>query len=590
MMARSASGDCRRPVESQSDNPQTAALDHSGESGAGNLVLAVPSFEQGCADGHPAEGVYRGRGGHHRACMPVIQRHPGSMRPTTTTPSNTPSNTPTTASTPTSSSTPTTASTARFVDVPAPRAGVVDVRPAGAGPSSLVGVRTGQATLPFRIRPARSSGYTDVDTSTLTAPTRTIAGPVPAVLTMAPGTKVSATINGATVDGTLAGFDYQGRPVLTDQHGARRVAATHDNVRVQQAGSSSLLPSVLASLPAGAVVAPPAVLLQALDAALDTKVVGTHAAREYTDAFTARGFEVFIVGGGVRDAIATLTQNPNATVTELLALLNDVDIVTTAPPPVAREICEQVAPELSGGGVWSPKFVEQFGVVLAGGKKAGLPQSDGLDIATMKHSGMFGEQQHHADTNEKSFPTTFGFDIANDAAARDFCCNALYYDPRLKVVVDPTLQGIADAEHRLLHPTHLDLKAEEATVSARFWKFRLRGFSTDGESLQAIRHHAQVVFSTSTGRDRWRLQNTLGRTAPKDATSPAAVEAWLKDLRRVMHEDHCADLFDRALRGGVRQGVVSEVLKRTQKGANATTPPTTTTTATTTTTTNGGGV
>lgn len=505
--------------------------------------------------------------------MPVINRHHGQLRSaTSTTPSASPTSTSSVPTAPLSS-------TARAFDVPAPRAGAVDVRTAGAGPSSLVGVRTGQATLPYRFRPQRSAGYVTVDTASLTAPARTT-GTAAEVLQLAPGTKVSAAINGAVVDGTLTGFDYKGRPVITDQQGARRVAASFDNVVARGASSSAPpLPSVLSSLPTGAVVAPPAILQQALDAALDTKVVGTHSAREYTDAFTARGFEVFVVGGGVRDAIGTLTQNPAASVTELLALLNDVDIVTTAPPPVAREICEQVAPELAGGGVWSPKFVEQFGVVLAGGKKAGLPQSDGLDIATMKHSGMFGEQQHHADTNEKSFPTTFGFDIGKDAAARDFCCNALYYDTRLQLVVDPTLQGIADAEHRVLHPTRLDPKAEEATVSSRFWKFRLRGFTTDGESLKAIRQHAQVVFSTSTGKDRWRLQNALGRTAPKDASSPVAVEAWLKDLRRVMHEDHCADLFDRAIRGGVRQGVVSEVLKRTQKGADATTTTTTTTTA-----------
>jgi hypothetical protein len=49
-----------------------------------------------------------------------------------------------------------------------------------------------------------------------------------------------------------------------------------------------------------------------------------------------------------------------------------------------------------------------------------------------------------------------------------------------------------------------------------------------------------------------------------------------------MHEDRCADLFDRAVRGGVREGVIAEVLKRTNKGAATTTTTTTTTTATTT--------
>jgi hypothetical protein len=179
------------------------------------------------------------------------------------------------------------------------------------------------------------------------------------------------------------------------------------------------------------------------------------------------------------------------------------------------------------------------------------------------------------DTGERAFPTSFGDDLALDARGRDFCCNALYYDPAHGVVVDPTLQGIADAEHALLHPVNQPTAAApgDPSIAARFWKFRLRGFSTDGETVAALRHNARATFSTSTGKERWTLQNVLGRTAPKDAATTAAVEDWLVALRRVMHEDRCADLYDRALRGGVRQGVIAEVLKRTNKGLSA--PPTT---------------
>jgi hypothetical protein len=395
---------------------------------------------------------------------------------------------------------------------------------------------------------------------------------------------VTARIGGVDVDGTLVGFDYKGRAVVTDAQGARRIAAFDD---VQANGPLAPHRSVLSTLPAGAVVAPPPRLLQALDAALDLKVVGRHTAREYTEAFAARGYECFVVGGGVRDAIAAFSVNPQASDTELLELLNDVDIVTTAPPPVAREICEAVAPEIAAGGVWSPRFVEQFGVVLAGGKKAGLPDSDGLDVACLKHSGLHQEQVQHADTGEKAFPTTFGLDITRDAQGRDFCCNALYYDTAKKLVVDPTLQGIADAEQRLLHPVRVPLTPDEPTSSPRFWKFRMRGFGSDGESRAAIRDHATQVFVTRTGRDRWRLQNALARTAPKDATTRAAVEQWLKALRTAMHEDHCADVFDRAITGGVREGVIREVLKRTTKGASPPTPAATTATTATTTTTGG---
>jgi hypothetical protein len=421
--------------------------------------------------------------------------------------------------------------------------------------------------------------------------------PVPAsgvslepVVAFPSGTAVRASIRGQAVDGVVVGFDAKGRAVL-DAGGHRRICAHGDLVATGPVPSRQ---SVLAPLPPGAVVTPPAKMGAALDAALDLKVNGTHSAREYVDAFHARGFEVLVVGGGVRDALRMHATTPGATVPELLSTLQDIDIVTTAPPTVARAICEELAPELPGGGVWSPRFVEQFGVVLAGGKKAGQKDSEGLDICAMKRGGSTSEMVIDPDTGERGFPTSFGDNLQLDAQGRDFCCNALYYDPLHRVVVDPTLQGIADAEQSLLHPVTLPTATTpgDASIAARFWKFRLRGFQSDRETLAALRHNARATFSTSTGKERWMLQNVLGRTAPKDAATRAQVEAWLVELRRVMHEDRCADLYDRALKGGVREGVIAEVLKRTNKGlaAPAATPVSTTTTTSTTPAAAAGGV
>lgn len=439
---------------------------------------------------------------------------------------------------------------------------------AGSGPAASIGIRTGGA-LPWRERPERSAGFVPVHTQGLRAPLIQKGSPNGS-LRFPAGSKVRAELGAEHLQGVVQGYDYKGRAVL-DVEGKRRIA-NHENLSTLGPSPDRL--SVLASLPAGAVVAPPARLREALNASLDVRVNGTHSAREYTDAFHARGYEVFVVGGGVRDAIRTLNKDPQATQQDLLAVLNDIDIVTTAPPPVARQICEEIAPELADGGVWSPRFVEQFGVVLAGGKKAGQKDSEGLDICSMKTSGTNAEMEFHADTGERSFPTTFGTDLMADALARDFCCNALYYDPYQQAVVDPTLQGIADAEHELLHPVAMPSRKEpgESSLSARFWKFRLRGFRTDGESLAAIRHNAQTTFSTRTPKQRWLLQNALGRTAPKDAATTDAVEAWLGSLRNIMYTDHCADLFDRAIQRGVRKGVIASVLKRTTKGLTPQTP------------------
>lgn len=453
-----------------------------------------------------------------------------------------------------------------------PAADLQNLPQPGSGPAASVGLRTGGA-LPWRERPERSTDFIPVATQGLHAPIIQNGAP-DGTLRFPVGSKVRADIGGSHLQGSVQGYDYKGRALL-DVEGKRRTVA-HEQLSL--AGPSADRMSVLASLPAGAVVTPPVRLREALNASLDVRVNGTHSAREYMDAFHERGYEVFVVGGGVRDAIRTLNKNPQATQQDLLAVLNDVDIVTTAPPPVARQICEEIAPELDKGGVWSPPFVEQFGVVLAGGKKAGQSDSEGLDICSMKTGGSTEEMRVDPDTGERCFPTTFGTDLMADATARDFCCNALYYDPYQQAVVDPTLQGIADAEHELLHPVDMPSRKDpgDPSLSPRFWKFRLRGFRTDGESLAAIRHNAQTTFSTRSGKQRWQLQNALGRTAPKDATTKDAVETWLGALRNIMFKDHCADLFDRAIQRGVRKGVIASVLKRTTKGQ---TPPAPTTPA-----------
>jgi len=450
---------------------------------------------------------------------------------------------------------------------------------AATGPSSWVGVQATTTTTPWRLRPARSAGFVAVDARGFVPPTPSTISVDP-VIAFPRGTAVRARLCGADVDGVVAGFDSKGRAVL-DAAGQRRVCAHADLVAT---GAPTARKSALAALPPGAVVTPPAALGAALDAALDLRVNGSHAAREYVEAFRARGYEVLVVGGGVRDAIRMHATTPGATQQQLLSTLQDVDVVTTAPPTVAREICTQLAPELQDGGVWSPRFVEQFGVVLCGGKKAGQKDSEGLDICAMKRGGSTAEMVVDPDTPERGFPTSFGDDLTLDSRGRDFCCNALYYDPAHGVVVDPTLQGIADAEHALLHPVNGPTAADpgDASIAARFWKFRLRGFSTDGETVAALRHNARAAFQTSTGKQRWTLQNVLGRTAPKDAATGAAVEDWLVELRRVMREDRCGDLFDRAVRGGVREGVIAEVLKRTNKGLASSATTTTTSSASST--------
>jgi hypothetical protein len=293
-----------------------------------------------------------------------------------------------------------------------------------------------------------------------------------------------------------------------------------------------------------AFVKPPERLRRALDASFDTEVVGPHRAREYIDAFERAGYEVFLTGGAIRDAVHALAKNPDATTDELIEMLKDIDLATTAPPPVVREICRQIAPEYEHGGVWSPLQVDQFGSVLVGGPKAKLPNPEGLDVNCLRSDGAFEPQVLHADTGENAYPYTFDHNLLDDAGTRDFTCNALYYDPRTKVLLDPTGHGIKDAQDKVLRIARWSTLEKDDNIALRFWKFRLRGYTGDRQTTRILSSQAKRAL---WGMPRWKVVLNVVRICPKDARTREDVMAFLEKLGKVMEEDRCGDLFRRRI-------------------------------------------
>jgi tRNA nucleotidyltransferase/poly(A) polymerase len=291
-------------------------------------------------------------------------------------------------------------------------------------------------------------------------------------------------------------------------------------------------------------VRPPEKLRRALDASFDTEVVGPHRAREYVDAIHRAGYEVFLTGGAIRDAVHAMAARPDATEAELIAMLKDIDLATTAPPPVIREICMSIAPEYENGGVWSPKDVDQFGSVLVGGPKAKLPNPEGLDINCLRSDGAFEQMIFHADTGENAYPYTFDHSLLDDTGTRDFTCNALYYDPRTKVLIDPTGKGIEDAKQKRLRISRWQTLEKDDNIALRFWKFRLRGFTSDPETRRTLRRQANVAL---WGMPRWKVVLNVARIMPKDARTREDVLAHLEKLGEVMREDGAGRLYERRI-------------------------------------------
>ncbi|QIK70465.1 CCA tRNA nucleotidyltransferase [Erysipelothrix sp. HDW6C] len=115
--------------------------------------------------------------------------------------------------------------------------------------------------------------------------------------------------------------------------------------------------------------------------------------REVLDILTNQGYEAYLVGGYVRDAI----QHHNT---------SDIDICTNAKPPVLHELFEHFKPSEVG---------LDYGVKFNYGESS-------FEISTMRQEMTYSDQRH---------PDTVIFidDIRLDAMRRDFTVNALYYHP-----------------------------------------------------------------------------------------------------------------------------------------------------------------
>ncbi len=350
------------------------------------------------------------------------------------------------------------------------------------------------------------------------------------------GQPVKATIKGKEVAGSLGGYDYRGRPVINTDEGRR--IADWKKLEVVGAQQEVALPS--AKLSKNSIIKPPKKLGEALNASFDTEVCGKHTAREYINALHDAGYFVYLCGGAIRDAIHEFHTKPDATTEELIETLKDIDIVTSAPPPVVREIAQKIAPEYKDGAVWSPPIVDQFGSVLIGGPKAGLPNPEGLDVTSIRSEGAHTTQIPHSDTGEKVFPYTFDHEIEDDTKTRDFACNSLYYDPLNKVLLDPTGKGIEHSQNRQLRVADRDNLSQDDSAALRFWKFRLRGFTATEKDTKDIRYSANKRL---WAQPRWQLVLNITRVVPKDAKTREDVENFFNQLKGVMIEDGCTRLF-----------------------------------------------
>ena len=226
-----------------------------------------------------------------------------------------------------------------------------------------------------------------------------------------------------------------------------------------------------------------------------------------------RGFEVFLVGGTVRDVISG---------TESF----DVDLVTTMPLNLILPLVESMYR-------YRPSVSERSGFVRIGGKPgSGDPFID-LKIFSTFQPG----------TASAVFGSSFELDVAH----RDFTCNAVYYEPVHKILIDPTGLGASDSARRVLRiacNSQYKNSYEHATIVIRFFKFACRGFTCSPETKALlVNAFAPNLFAMKKALRVKYVRTQLLNKQP-ETEHESIIEEFKSEMISFGLQDHWDKLFE----------------------------------------------
>lgn len=270
------------------------------------------------------------------------------------------------------------------------------------------------------------------------------------------------------LDGIFLGMSSDGQPVLTYASGNNQTGHSRTSCRsltlIRRSDPFTVQDPAWHGLPSGAICRPLDSEATALKAALSHMVPPGVIPLHLISEFWKRGYETFVVGGSVRDAIGGMTPH-------------DVDLITTMPMHLVRAILASIT-----GKPVRPN--NKTGFVRLGEPDDG--DSNFIDIK------LFAPE----DLNPEDI--VFGGDFLSDTRARDFAANSVYYDPENNALIDPSRQGIIDSEAKTLNLVHdhiQSLPKKRARIFVRCCKFKARGFVVTPSTAVSLKQH----YSTDIG-------------------------------------------------------------------------------------------
>lgn len=197
--------------------------------------------------------------------------------------------------------------------------------------------------------------------------------------------------------------------------------------------------------------------------------------KEILEKFDKAGYEIYIVGGAVRDSL-------------MGKLINDWDFTTNATP-------EQILEVIPGG-----LYNNQFGTVF----------TDNPDDEKHPHEiTTFRKEEGYSDARHPD-KITWGKTLEEDLSRRDFTINSLAFDSNLKII--DLYEGQKDIENKLIRTVgdpHSRF-TEDALRMMRAVRISTQlGFTIEENTLDAIKKNAPLINKISKERIKEELFKIL---------------------------------------------------------------------------------
>lgn len=302
---------------------------------------------------------------------------------------------------------------------------------------------------------------------------------LPACAVPRPGDRVIWYQNTMQFRGRLIGHRHNGRPIVQYDLGGASDLPSFECIRPEDP-FSSVGPNWTNLPPEAKVVRPLPQELSKFDELLNQPMPPGPKYIELVQEIWSRGFEVYLVGGTVRDVLASQSSK-------------DIDFVTTMPLARAFPLIKSMYRKPDA---LDPQAGFNGHIRLGGTPFSGDPFTD---LCVFKH------------LLPGSPKAIFGSDFVLDTSHRDFACNSVYYEPMNKILIDPIGEGINDAiAKRLRIVVNLGMRTpyQIGQVVIRFFKFSARGFGADETCCTVMREQLIPYLAAMTITQRIRYIRT----------------------------------------------------------------------------------